>query len=492
MSEAVVDGLEVVQVEEEDGQPVVTPVTTLEGVRHPVEEERAVRESGQGIVEGLVRELRFERLAIAHVARIDDDAPHGGVVQEIRPHGLDHEPPSVAVLDAPFGGRRHRPRIGGRRERRGRVDRIIGVQERHQWVALHLRWQKPKQFGDRRTHVAEYAVDVRDGDEVGRVLHERTESGLVLTGCGLRDEPRVLAHGRDLPEHDEDGEYHAALGQIRPLLPGPLDRFVDQQRVTQDHGQIREQRKGLNARAAETGPLAGGRRRRIPGVPLARPRQEQIGGHEGHVRPMDPAIPDALQHQLARQVGRQIHGDAEQEQDEWRTTPARWPAEYHGDQSEGDGRVAGRVCDVEESTEETLRVGERGRAHDEVPDGDPESQENRRGVVQELALLGLHASGAREREQRDQPTRIEDQIREPDPCIVGIAVPGVDVHELADVSGEHAQEPDGRQLERPPEASVVFGRDSAGGAPRERRHPKVHGEERQQQNYLSDDAVGRG
>ena len=74
MAEAVVDGLEVVEVDEEHGDEVPPPRPALERVRDPLREERAVRETRERVVERLVRELLLERTALGDVARGDDDA----------------------------------------------------------------------------------------------------------------------------------------------------------------------------------------------------------------------------------------------------------------------------------------------------------------------------------------------------------------------------------------------------------------------------------
>ena len=72
--ETIVDGLEVVEIEEHYGQTFVGACAALQRVRHAVEEQCAVGEPGERIMEGLVRELGFERLALTHVACVEDDA----------------------------------------------------------------------------------------------------------------------------------------------------------------------------------------------------------------------------------------------------------------------------------------------------------------------------------------------------------------------------------------------------------------------------------
>jgi hypothetical protein len=57
VAQAVVDRLEVVEVEEQNGKRITSAILSRKCVLHPVREEGPVGEVGQGIVEGLVLEL---------------------------------------------------------------------------------------------------------------------------------------------------------------------------------------------------------------------------------------------------------------------------------------------------------------------------------------------------------------------------------------------------------------------------------------------------
>ena len=59
---------------------------------HAVAEERAIRETGERIVKGLVRELLFQALPLADVTGIEDDAPDGRVVEQVGGQQLRMEP----------------------------------------------------------------------------------------------------------------------------------------------------------------------------------------------------------------------------------------------------------------------------------------------------------------------------------------------------------------------------------------------------------------
>ena len=57
VAEAVVDGLEVVEVDEQHGAEVAGAAAAVEGVLHPVAEQAAVGQPGERVVERLVAEL---------------------------------------------------------------------------------------------------------------------------------------------------------------------------------------------------------------------------------------------------------------------------------------------------------------------------------------------------------------------------------------------------------------------------------------------------
>ena len=97
MAEAVVDGLEVVEVDEHDGDGGRASLGAPERVLDAVGEERAVREVRHRIVERLVGELLLERLALAHVAAVQDDPANVLVVEQVRVLHLELQRPPVTV-----------------------------------------------------------------------------------------------------------------------------------------------------------------------------------------------------------------------------------------------------------------------------------------------------------------------------------------------------------------------------------------------------------
>ena len=110
VAEAVVQGLEVVQVQEQHRGGVVRSPPAVQGVLDAVAEEGAVGQIGQRVVEGLVGELVLEHLLLGHVAGVQHDAVHGRVAEQVGEGGLGVAPAGVLMAPAERGGRGH---LGG-------------------------------------------------------------------------------------------------------------------------------------------------------------------------------------------------------------------------------------------------------------------------------------------------------------------------------------------------------------------------------------------
>ena len=78
----VVDGLELVNVEEQDGHRRAIALPTAQRDLQPVQEERPVGQLSETVVQGLVRQTRLQRLALRDVLDVDHEldrvflAPH--------------------------------------------------------------------------------------------------------------------------------------------------------------------------------------------------------------------------------------------------------------------------------------------------------------------------------------------------------------------------------------------------------------------------------
>ena len=97
VAEAVVDRLEVVEIDEEQGDSVVRALGPLNPLFHAIAKEHAIGQIGQRIVERLMRKLVLEALAVADVAGGQDQPAHIDVVEQIAGHGLDVLPGAIVM-----------------------------------------------------------------------------------------------------------------------------------------------------------------------------------------------------------------------------------------------------------------------------------------------------------------------------------------------------------------------------------------------------------
>src|SRR4029079_7735603 len=71
-----------------------------QGMRESIPEQRAIREPGQDVMEGLMSKLLLERLPLGDVAVVDDDATDGWVVEQVLGDRVEHPERSVVVAGA--------------------------------------------------------------------------------------------------------------------------------------------------------------------------------------------------------------------------------------------------------------------------------------------------------------------------------------------------------------------------------------------------------
>ena len=169
---------------------------------HAVCEERAVGEARDGVVEGLMGELILERLALADVAAVEDDAANVLVLQEVGVLDFELEPGPVAVperaLDHVSLGAAARVRVAHAGDDLGQP-RPIGLGEQPREVsALDLVGPVAEHALDRGTLVGDRPVGVEHGDEVARMRHERAEPRLALAAVQILGERGSLERQRDL------------------------------------------------------------------------------------------------------------------------------------------------------------------------------------------------------------------------------------------------------------------------------------------------------
>ena len=129
VAQAVVHGLEVVEVEEQHRHRRAAPLRQRQRVAHPVAEQRPVGEPGERVVERLVDELLLQPPPLAHVAGVEHDALHGRVAQQVGRQDLGVEPGAVRLAEAPLdraGDARRQRRVA---EERGGALPVLGVEQ---------------------------------------------------------------------------------------------------------------------------------------------------------------------------------------------------------------------------------------------------------------------------------------------------------------------------------------------------------------------------
>ena len=336
MAEAVVDGLEVVEVHEDDSELAVLPPGASHGMPHPLAEQRPVGQVGHRVVEGLVGELLLERLALADVAAVEDDAADVLVVEQIRVEDLELADAPVAVAQRAL----QHPRLRAGRPVGEHVQQpalLARLEQALEPGSHHVLGRVPEHPQDRRALVDDRRVRVEHRDQVAGVLDEGGEARLSGTAVDLlhqrgalerqghlgRERGQAPAQGARLaldPEHEHavglaaDGEVQGVQvtvgeAQLLPAThrvrgqggqrPGRRAGSRDQHMVVLDQAE-----PGIGLDAAEEA----GRVKRGTADLLAVGRPDQIGaGRAQDALALDRSL------LLADQAGHPGHDQSEEE-----------------------------------------------------------------------------------------------------------------------------------------------------------------------------------
>ena len=216
VAQAVVDELEVVEVQEQHGQRRQRPRRPGQGVLEAVPEQGPVGQPAQGVVEGLVLQLLLQALALGHVAQGEHDALDGRFAEQVvgdhlhvaattrQPWRMRHS----AVTDVP--ARKATPAVGG-----NGPFHVLGVEQRSEPPAL----QRPRFVAEdalrRGRLVGDGRVGPGDQDDVGGALYERLEPHLAPPG--------VEGLGQLLPvegQADLGGQGLQGVGEVDGQLVG--------------------------------------------------------------------------------------------------------------------------------------------------------------------------------------------------------------------------------------------------------------------------------
>ena len=101
MAQAVVDDLQVVDVDQQDGH--LPPRARGEGVLDAIVEERAVGQLGELVVKRAVAQVLLEGAALVDVAQGQGQPVQAWVLQQIGGDALDMAPGAVGCAQAPLG-----------------------------------------------------------------------------------------------------------------------------------------------------------------------------------------------------------------------------------------------------------------------------------------------------------------------------------------------------------------------------------------------------
>jgi hypothetical protein len=170
VAEAVVDVLEVVEVDEQHRD--VGGADGRQRLLDPLGEQRAVGQAGQPVVERLVDELVLELLALGHVPGVEDQAADVGVVEQVGGDRLGVQPGAVAVPHPPGDGRGHARAHGRLGDEPGDAVAVVGMHQRPVLAVQQPLGVVAEDAPDRLAVPARGPVGVQDGDDVGGVLHQ--------------------------------------------------------------------------------------------------------------------------------------------------------------------------------------------------------------------------------------------------------------------------------------------------------------------------------
>src|SRR6266567_2033970 len=106
VAQAVVDELEIVEVEEDHGDIGVAASSGVHRNLEPVVEEHAIGQAGERVVERLVGKAVFQLLALGDVADVEKEAANVGVVQKVRAYRFKVSPGAIDVPCAQEGALR--------------------------------------------------------------------------------------------------------------------------------------------------------------------------------------------------------------------------------------------------------------------------------------------------------------------------------------------------------------------------------------------------
>jgi hypothetical protein len=203
VAQRVVHGLEVVEVDQHDADPLCRVGVRHAGL-HALGEVRAIGQAGQYVVGDLVAEPFLDPQRLGDITGITDDAADAGIVEQVRRDDLQVPPGAVGVRQAclvPHGGAG--PARYVRRPFRDRGP-VLGMEAVRQ--APHRPVAESAAHG--RAGVADHAVPVGDRHQVGRMPHQQVEPPVSLPAAAQRRSEPAAQAGLGNPPGTVTGPVH--------------------------------------------------------------------------------------------------------------------------------------------------------------------------------------------------------------------------------------------------------------------------------------------
>jgi hypothetical protein len=182
VAQPVVDGLEAVEVNHQDGDRIDGPITSGEGMTESVEQECPVRESRQRIFECLTRQLLFEFPADCDVARMPRHGRERRLQRKVIRSHLERAPASVNVANAYVEGG-DSSNVAHRRERVECDSYVVGIKESIEWRAAEIFSGHSKEVRSGGTAVLRLTLSARKEYEVAAAFDDRFKSGTGFRAC---------------------------------------------------------------------------------------------------------------------------------------------------------------------------------------------------------------------------------------------------------------------------------------------------------------------
>ena len=172
VTERVVRVLEVVQIDEEDGQRLAGPARPLQHLLGAVQNQLPVRQPRERVVERAVGEKGFELLAFSGVADVHHIAGNRGAIRLVGDDRFDVADRPVPAQHAELERRRHGRRLELAPEQPSDELEVFGVHEVQGAPPDEVRRLVLQQILESRRHVTEITCFAEDHRDVGGVLNQ--------------------------------------------------------------------------------------------------------------------------------------------------------------------------------------------------------------------------------------------------------------------------------------------------------------------------------